>query len=84
VDLLLLVPELFDGSFTVITEFGRSVIAKAGFTLCHVEYTKQSGGRHLAVVQTGTDLLIRTIYQYVPFLFLSKIFRKSFCEAAIK
>lgn len=59
------VPELFTGEFNVITEFGRAVIAKAGFTVMQVEYTKQSGGKNFAVVQAGTDLFIRTIYQYV-------------------
>merc|ERR1712137_296776 len=56
------IPELFTGEFEVITEFGRTIIAKAGFTLLEVEYTKQSGGKNFAVVQAGTDLFIRTIY----------------------
>lgn len=56
---------MFTGDFSVITEFGRSVCAKVGFTVMQVEYTKQSGGKNFAVVQAGTDLFIRTIYQYV-------------------
>jgi len=55
-------PELFDGQFKVITEFGRTIAAKSGATVMQVEYTKQSGGKNFAVVQAGTDLFIRTIY----------------------
>ncbi len=38
------VPMLFDGSCSVITEFGRSIVAKAGIFLSRVEYTKVAGG----------------------------------------
>eukprot|EP01102_Stenamoeba_stenopodia_P021551 TRINITY_DN8719_c0_g1_i3.p1 TRINITY_DN8719_c0_g1~~TRINITY_DN8719_c0_g1_i3.p1 ORF type:complete len:373 (-),score=80.98 TRINITY_DN8719_c0_g1_i3:94-1134(-) len=58
------VPKLFDISLftTVITEFGRSVVAKTGMIVTRVEYTKVSGGRHIAIVQAGADLLVRTVY----------------------
>eukprot|EP01098_Paradermamoeba_levis_P009467 TRINITY_DN3947_c0_g1_i1.p1 TRINITY_DN3947_c0_g1~~TRINITY_DN3947_c0_g1_i1.p1 ORF type:complete len:446 (-),score=119.06 TRINITY_DN3947_c0_g1_i1:64-1401(-) len=56
------VPEIFTGQFQIMTEFGRAVMAKSGFTLSRVEYTKISGGRHIAAVHVGGDLLLRTIY----------------------
>lgn len=61
------VPELFGhgeaSPFThVFTEFGRSLLAKAGLIACSVEYTKVSGGRHFAAVHAGADLFVRTVY----------------------
>ncbi|MGA2842577.1 MAG: diaminopimelate decarboxylase [Steroidobacteraceae bacterium] len=57
------VPELFDGSMRVITEFGRSVIAKVGFILARVEYTKTMGGRRVAITHAGAQVAARTVYQ---------------------
>ena len=57
------VPELFDGSMRVITEFGRSVIAKAGFMLARVEYTKSMGARRIAITHAGAQVAARTVYQ---------------------
>ena len=57
------VPELFDGSMRVITEFGRSVIAKSGFILARVEYTKMMGGRRIALTHAGAQIAARTVYQ---------------------
>eukprot|EP00123_Amoebidium_parasiticum_P011220 comp20583_c0_seq1/m.26505 comp20583_c0_seq1/g.26505 ORF comp20583_c0_seq1/g.26505 comp20583_c0_seq1/m.26505 type:complete len:435 (-) comp20583_c0_seq1:213-1517(-) len=56
------IPELFSGDFKVITEFGRALTAKAGWFASHVEYTKVSGGRHIAAQHAGADICIRTIY----------------------
>eukprot|EP01097_Dermamoeba_algensis_P001309 TRINITY_DN1499_c0_g1_i1.p1 TRINITY_DN1499_c0_g1~~TRINITY_DN1499_c0_g1_i1.p1 ORF type:complete len:307 (-),score=44.50 TRINITY_DN1499_c0_g1_i1:722-1642(-) len=56
------VPELFSGQYQVITEFGRALVAKAGFVASRVEYTKVSGGRHIATIQVGADLFVRTVY----------------------
>jgi diaminopimelate decarboxylase len=59
------VPELFaaHSPFSlIVTEFGRSVLAKAGCIMSTVEYTKTSGGRHIAALHTGGDLLLRTVY----------------------
>ncbi|EGG23618.1 group IV decarboxylase [Cavenderia fasciculata] len=58
------IPELFDGSFTLISEFGRSYWAKCGVVISQVEYAKKSGGRDIAVVHAGANLYIRTIYQH--------------------
>lgn len=56
------VPELFSGDYLVITEYGRRYLAKPGFILNFVEYTKRSGGRNIAIIQAGADLYVRTVY----------------------
>lgn len=56
------VPELFSGEYIVITEYGRRYLAKPGFILNYVEYTKRSGGRNIATIQAGADLYVRTVY----------------------
>ena len=57
-------PSLFtNSSRTVVTEYGRSVSAKAAWAACVVEYVKNSGdGLDLAVIQAGADLFMRTCY----------------------
>lgn len=57
------VPELFSGSYTVVTEFGRSLISKCGFIVARVEYTKVMGGRHIALTHAGAQVAARTVYQ---------------------
>ena len=56
------VPMLFDGSCSVITEFGRSIVAKSGIFLSRVEYTKVAGGRFIIQQHCGHDLLVRTVW----------------------
>ncbi|MET9609084.1 diaminopimelate decarboxylase [Streptomyces sp. NPDC006512] len=56
------VPALFDGSYGLVTEFGRSLLAKHGLVLARVEYTKTSGGRPIAVTHAGVQLATRTVY----------------------
>ncbi len=56
------VPALFSGEFQVITEFGRSIMAKNGFILGRVEYTKLTGGRHIAITHAGAQVATRTVF----------------------
>lgn len=56
------VPELFDGTFGIITEFGRSLLAKSGTMLTRVESTKVVGGRPIAVCHAGAQVAARTIF----------------------
>ncbi|WP_328633164.1 diaminopimelate decarboxylase [Streptomyces sp. NBC_00356] len=56
------VPGLFDGRYTLVTEFGRSLLAKQGFIAAHVEYTKTSGGRRIAVTHAGAQVATRTVF----------------------
>ncbi|KIZ00782.1 diaminopimelate decarboxylase [Monoraphidium neglectum] len=58
------VPALFDPDRGVrlMTENGRSLLAKAGCVVSRVEYTKASGGRRIAVCHAGADLLMRACY----------------------
>jgi diaminopimelate decarboxylase len=56
------VPALFSGDFKVITEFGRSIMAKNGFIVGRVEYTKLTGGRHIAVTHAGAQVATRTVF----------------------
>jgi diaminopimelate decarboxylase len=55
-------PALFSGRFRVKTEFGRSIMAKAGFIASRVEYTKQSGGRRIAITHAGAQVATRTVF----------------------
>ncbi len=56
------VPALFTGEFRVITELGRSVLAKNGFILAKVEYTKTMGGLPIAITHAGAQVAIRTVF----------------------
>ncbi|NLU75865.1 diaminopimelate decarboxylase [Streptomyces sp. HNM0575] len=56
------VPGLFDGRYGVVTEFGRSLLAKAGTVLARVEYAKSAGGRHIAVTHAGAQIAVRTVF----------------------
>ncbi|XHM96213.1 diaminopimelate decarboxylase [Peterkaempfera sp. SMS 1(5)a] len=56
------VPGLFDGRYSLVTEFGRSVVAKHGFIAAVVEYTKESGGRRIAITHAGAHLATRTVF----------------------
>lgn len=56
------VPELFDGSFQVVTEFGRYVHAHAGWTVTRVEEVKQFQEKSVAVMHAGADLFLRESY----------------------
>ncbi|WP_116212137.1 diaminopimelate decarboxylase [Streptomyces olivoreticuli] len=56
------VPGLFDGRYGVVTEFGRSLLAKSGMVLARVEYTKSAGGRRIAVTHAGAQVATRTVF----------------------
>ncbi|MET7763707.1 diaminopimelate decarboxylase [Streptomyces sp. NPDC005393] len=60
--LLATVPGLFDGRYGLVTEFGRSLLAKAGLVLARVEYAKSAGGRPIAVTHAGAQLATRTVF----------------------
>ncbi|MFF4039379.1 diaminopimelate decarboxylase [Streptomyces sp. NPDC001816] len=56
------VPGLFDGRYGLVTEFGRSLLARHGTVVARVEYTKRSGGRRIAVTHAGVQVATRTVY----------------------
>ncbi|MFC8710695.1 diaminopimelate decarboxylase [Streptomyces sp. NPDC057197] len=56
------VPELFDGRYSLVTEFGRSLLAKNGTIASLVEYTKSAGGRRIAVTHAGAQVATRTVF----------------------
>jgi diaminopimelate decarboxylase len=56
------VPGLLDGRYGLVTEFGRSLLAKHGTILARVEYTKSAGGRPIAVTHAGAQVATRTVY----------------------
>ncbi|MBL1101335.1 diaminopimelate decarboxylase [Streptomyces coffeae] len=60
--LLTTVPGLFDGRYELVTEFGRSLLAKSGTVLARVEYAKSAGGRPIAVTHAGAQLATRTVF----------------------
>lgn len=56
------VPGLFDGRYALVTEFGRSLLAKTGTVLARVEYAKSSGGRPIAITHAGAQVATRTVF----------------------
>ncbi|WP_240436933.1 diaminopimelate decarboxylase [Streptomyces sporangiiformans] len=56
------VPELLGGRYDLVTEFGRSLVAKNGFTAAVVEYTKDAGGRRIALTHAGAHIATRTVF----------------------
>ncbi|WP_351227845.1 diaminopimelate decarboxylase [Streptomyces sp. NPDC002133] len=56
------VPGLFDGRYGLVTEFGRSLLAKHGTLLARVEYTKTTGSRPIAITHGGAQVATRTVY----------------------
>ncbi|MCQ0024322.1 diaminopimelate decarboxylase [Streptomyces somaliensis DSM 40738] len=55
-------PALFSGGYEIVTEFGRSVMAKNGFIATFVEYTKTVGGRPVAITHAGAQVATRTVF----------------------
>ena len=56
------VPLLFTDKYQVKTEFGRAIVAKNGVIITRVEYTKNSGGRHIATTHAGAQIITRTAF----------------------
>ncbi|MEN3584672.1 diaminopimelate decarboxylase [Streptomyces sp. ZYX-F-203] len=56
------VPDLFTGRYALVTEFGRSLLAKHGVVVTRVEYTKRAGGRRVAITHAGVQVATRTVY----------------------
>jgi diaminopimelate decarboxylase len=56
------VPELFSGEYVAMTEFGRTIFAKNGFIATRIEYTKNSGGRQIALSHAGGQIATRTVF----------------------
>lgn len=56
------VPGLFDGRYGLVTEFGRSLLAKHGTVVARVEYAKRAGGRPIAITHAGVQVATRTVY----------------------
>ncbi|GAA3191641.1 MULTISPECIES: diaminopimelate decarboxylase [Streptomyces] len=56
------VPGLFRGRYGLVTEFGRSLLAKHGTVVARVEYAKSAGGRPIAVTHAGAQVATRTVF----------------------
>lgn len=56
------VPLIFTKKYQIKTEFGRAIVAKNGMIITRVEYTKNSGGRHIATTHAGAQVLTRTAF----------------------
>ncbi|WP_435847662.1 diaminopimelate decarboxylase [Streptomyces fumanus] len=56
------VPGLFGGAYGLVTEFGRSLLARHGTLVARVEYAKSAGGRRVAVTHAGVQVATRTVY----------------------
>lgn len=55
-------PELWDGSFEGITEFGRYYHANAGFTATRIESVKGDSEHQTIITHAGADLFLREAY----------------------
>lgn len=51
------VPELFDGKYTIVTEFTGALTAKAGMILARIEYVKDLENKLIAVVHAEPPLV---------------------------
>ena len=62
------VPVLFKDKYQVKAEFSRSIAGKNGFIITRVEYTKESGRRHIAITHAGAQVSTRNAFlpQYWP------------------
>jgi diaminopimelate decarboxylase len=55
-------PDLFNGKFRLITEFGRYIHANTGWVASKVEYVKRENGCNIIMTHVGADLFLRKAY----------------------
>ncbi|MFC9946671.1 type III PLP-dependent enzyme domain-containing protein [Streptomyces pratensis] len=55
-------PGIFDGRYDLVTEFGSSLLAGNGFIGARVEYTKDAGGRRIALTHAGAPIATGTVF----------------------
>jgi diaminopimelate decarboxylase len=55
-------PELFQGKFKLITEFGRYIHANTGWAAARVEYVKRENDYNIIMTHLGADFLLRKCY----------------------
>ncbi len=55
-------PRLFARGYRIVTEFGRSLLAKNGFLAAYVEDAKSAGGRRIAITHAGVQVATRTVF----------------------
>ena len=66
------IPKMLD--YTLLTEYGRAIIARAGFLASRIEYVKEAGGRQISVMHVGADYLVWTAYSNEHMMKLYPIF----------
>lgn len=55
-------PGLLEGRLSLVTEFGRMLIAPCAIAASRVEYVKRQPGHRTAVLHLGADLFVRECY----------------------
>lgn len=55
-------PELFDGTYKLITEFGRYIHTNTGFVASRAEYVKHDQEINTAMIHVGANMFIREAY----------------------
>jgi len=55
-------PELFNGEYKIITEFGRYFHGNCAWAVSKVEYVKRFEERNIAVIHLGADMFLRKCY----------------------
>jgi len=55
-------PELFDGRYKLITEFGRFFHANSAWAISKIEYIKNFNERKIAMIHLGADMFLRKCY----------------------
>lgn len=56
------VPELFNGNFKIITEFGRYIHTNTAWAVSRVEYVKKEPGYNIIMSHLGADFMLRECY----------------------